>query len=95
MRDPKHPRRFTEELKRQVVALCDGGEPASDIMREHDLGKSTVRRWVKRVHETGSKRAADNRTPEEPGLLELGRENARLRMEVDVLRQAAPMFARR
>lgn len=95
MRDPKHPRRFTEELKRQAVALCDGGKPASEIMREHDLGKSTFQRWVKRVHETGSTRAADNRTPEEPGLLELERENTRLRMEVDVLKQAAPISARR
>lgn len=89
MRDPKHPRHFTEEFKRQVVALYDGGKPASEIMREHDPGKSTFQRWVKLVHETGSTRAADNRTPEEPGLLELERENARLRMEIDVLKQAA------
>ncbi len=95
MRDPKHPRHFTEEFKRQVVALYDGGKPASEIMREYDLGKSTFQRWVKRVHETGSTRAADNRTPEESRLLELERENARLRMEVDVLKQAALIFARR
>ena len=95
MRDPKHPRKFTEEFKRQIVALYDGGKPAAEIMREYDLGRSTFRRWVKLVHETGSPRAADNRTPEESRLLELERENARLRMEVDVLKQAALIFARK
>ena len=95
MRDPKHPRKFTEEFKRQIVALYDGGKPAAEIMREYDLGRSTFRRWVKLVHETGSTRAADNRTPEESRLLELARENARLRMEVDVLKQAALIFARK
>lgn len=64
-------------------------------MREYDLSKSTFQRRAERVHETGSTRAADNRTPEEPGLLELERENARLRMEVDVLKQVALIFARR
>ena len=59
MRDPKHPRKFTEEFKRQIVALYDGGKPAAEIMREYDLGRSTFRRWVKLVHETGSTRAAD------------------------------------
>ena len=95
MRDPRHPRKFTEEFKRQIVALYDGGKPAAEIMREYDLGRSTFRRWVKLVHETGSTRAADNRTPEESRLLELERENARLRMEVDVLKQAALIFARK
>lgn len=38
---------------------------------------------------TGSTRAADNRTPEEQRLLDLEKENRRLRMEVDVLKQAA------
>ena len=32
MRDPKHPRKFTEEFKRQIVALYDGGKPAAEIM---------------------------------------------------------------
>ena len=95
MRDPKHPRKFTEEFKRQIVALYDGGKPAAEIMREYDLGRSTFRRWVKLVHETGTTRAAANRTPEESRLLELERENARLRMEVDVLKQAALIFARK
>lgn len=79
MRDPRHPRHFTDEFKRQIV----------------DLGKSTVERWIKSINATGLPRAADNRTPEQDRILELERENRRLRMEVDVLKQAALIYARK
>ena len=95
MRVPKHPRQFTEELRRQIVALVDSGKPRAEVMREYDLGKSTLDRWIRRVHACGSTAAADNRTPERNRLIELERENARLRMGVDALRQAAPIFARK
>ena len=95
MADPKHPRHFTDEFKRQIVSLYNAGKPPSEIMEEYDLGKSTVERWIKSINATGSPHAADNRTPEQNGIVELERENERLRMEVDVLRQAAPMFARK
>ena len=42
MRDPKHPRQFTEEFRRQIVALVDSGKPRAEVMREYDLGKSTL-----------------------------------------------------
>ena len=57
-------------------------------MDEYDLGKSTVERWIKSINATGSPRAACNRTPEQNRILELERENRRLRMEVDVLLHA-------
>lgn len=95
MRDPKHPRHFTDELKRRIVGLYNAGKPRREIMEEYDLGKSTLERWIKSINATGSPRAADNRTPEQNRIIELGRENKRLRMEVDVLKQAAPIFARK
>lgn len=64
-------------------------------MDECDLGKSTVERRVKSINETGSPRAADNRTPEQNRILEPECENRRLRMEVDILKQAAPAYARK
>lgn len=64
-------------------------------MDECDLDKSTVERRVKSINATGSPRAADNRTREQNRILEPERENRRLRMEVDVLRRAAPVYARK
>ena len=53
MRNPKHPRQFAEEFRRQIVALVDSGKPRAEVMREHDLGKSTPDRWIRRVHACG------------------------------------------
>lgn len=95
MRDPKHPRQFTEDFKRQIVALVDSSKPRAEVMHKYDLGKSTLDRRIQRLHACGSTAAADNRTPEQNRLIELERENARLKMEVDVLKQAALIFARK
>lgn len=95
MADPKHPRKYAEEFKRQIVQLYEDGKPAGEIQREYDLSHSTLHRWVKGIRESGSTKACDNRTPEQSELIELRRRNRRLEMEVDVLKQAALIFARK
>lgn len=95
MRDPKHPRHFTDEFKRQIVGLHDAGKPRREIMEECDLGKSALERWIKSMNATGSPRAAGNRTPEQDRIIELEREDKRPRMEVDVPKQVALIFARK
>ena len=95
MRDPRHPRHFTDDFKRQIVDLYNAGKPRREAMDDYDLGKSTVERSIKSINVTGSPRAANNRTPEQNRILELGCENRRLRMEVDALKQAAPIYARK
>ncbi len=95
MRDPRHPRHFTDEFKRQIVDLHSAGMPKREAMDEYGLGRSTVERRVKSINATGSPRAAGNRTPEQNRILELERENRRLRMEVEALKRAALIFARK
>lgn len=53
-----------------------------------------MRRWVTGINEAGSSKAAGSRTSEQQWLLELEKENKRLRMEVDVLKQVALIIAR-
>lgn len=95
MADPKHPRKFSEEFKRQVVEMYDNGKPTSEILEEHDLGSSTFHRLVRAIHENGSTRASDNRTSGEQELVELRRENRQLRMANDISKRAALIYARR
>lgn len=92
MRDPRHPRHFTDEFKRQIVDLYNAGKPKREAMDEYDLGKSTVERWIKSINATGSPRAADNRTPEQNRILEPEREHRahRDRPEEDARRRRAP-----
>lgn len=95
MAGPHHPRHFSEEFKKQIVRLYEDGKPAKEIQSEYDLSHSALHRWVQGMRNSGSTKAADNRTPEQNELIELRKQNTRLRMEVDVSEQAAPVFARK
>ena len=89
MADPKHPRHYEESFKRQIVQLYENGKPAREIKDEYDISHSTLHRWVQGIRNSGSTKAADNRTPEQ------NERNRQLEMEVDVLKQAALIFARK
>ena len=95
MAGPKHPRHHDEAFKRQIVQLYESGKPSREIRAEYDIARSTPRRWVQGIRDSGSARAADNRTPGRNEPVEPGRRNRQLEMEADVSEQAAPVFARR
>ena len=95
MPEKRARRTFSEEQKKQLVELLNHGKPRSEIIREYDLTGSAFDRWVKRISATGSSREKDNRTIEEQELIKLRKENQQLRMENDVLKQAALIFARK
>ena len=63
MADPKHPRHYDEAFKRQIVQLYESGKPSRETRAEYDIARSTLQRWVQGIRNSGSTRAADNRTP--------------------------------
>ena len=86
----RRPRReFTEEFKLQMVKLYNSEKSASEIVKEYDLTRSAFANWVQKYNKTGSFKASDNRTEEEKELIRLKKENQQLRMENDILKQAA------
>ena len=95
MTEKRARRTFSEEQKKQLVELFNHGKPRSEIIREYDLTGSAFDTWVKRINTPGSSREKDNRTIEEQELIKLRKENQQLRMENDVLKQAALIFARK
>lgn len=89
------PRHYDEAFKKQIVDLHASGKSVIDICREYDLKDSTVHGWIKRYRDCGSFKAKDARTKEEQELIDLRRENRQLKMEVDILKQAALIFAQK
>ena len=79
MRNSKHLGSSSRSSGR-IVAPCNGGKLAAEIMRERDLGKPTSRRRAGLARETDPARAADNRPPGESRPPGLERENAGLRL---------------
>lgn len=70
------------------------GNPAA-IVEEYDLTASALDRWIKQAQTTGSFKEKDNRSSEENELIALRKENQRLKMEVDILKQAALIMGRK
>jgi len=95
MNEKKERRSFSEEFKSQLVQLYNSGKPKADICREYQIHPTVFSRWVNRINQTGSTREADNKSPEEKELIKLRKENQRLLMENDILKQAALIFAQR
>lgn len=82
-------RKYTDDFKKQMVGLYNSGKSQTAIAKEYDLTPSTLRKWTERINENGSPHAKDNRTPMEEELLRLQKENRQLKMENDILKQAA------
>jgi len=95
MTERRTKRVFTDQFKHQMVQLYNSGKPRSEIIKEYDLTPSALDKWVRRINATGSAKEADNRTQEEIELIKLRKENQRLKMENDILKQAALIMARK
>ena len=90
------PRRtFNDEFKNQLVQLYRSGKRKSDIVREYDIASSLLDKWIAQAENTGSFKEKDNRTPEEQELIELRKQNQQLKMENDILKQAALILGRK
>jgi transposase len=88
-------KRYNDDFKKQIVGLVNNGKKANDVAQEYNLSKSTVFKWVKDYSTTSSFKAKDNRTEEENELIKLRKENQRLLMENDILKQAALIMGRK
>lgn len=91
----KQRRTFTDEFKNQMVQLHLNGKRKCDIVKEYDLAPSVLDKWILRAQTTGSFKEKDNRTPEEAELIKLRKEIQQLKMENDVLKQAALILGRK
>jgi transposase len=93
---PKQQRRtFTAEFKKQMVQLYENGKSRAAIVEEYDLVASALDRWIKQAKTTGSFKEKDNCSHEENELSALRKENQRLKMENDILKQAALITGRK
>ena len=84
-----------QEIKQQLVELYRSGKRRCDICREYDIATSLFDKWVKQASNSGSFHEKDNRTPEQEELIRLRKENQQLRMENDILKQAALILGRK
>jgi transposase len=94
-REPTRSRRsFTDEFKRDAVALViDEGRTVVDVARNLGVGDGTLGNWVRQARVDRGERAGFT-TSERTELAELRTENARLRMERDLLKRATAFWVK-
>ena len=88
-------RTFTEEFKLQMVQLYNKGKAPSEIVKEYDLTRSALMNWIQKYNKTGSFKESDNISEEEKELKKLKKEVQQLKMENDILKQAALIMGRK
>lgn len=82
-------REFTDDFRKQIVDLYHAGKRRADLVREYDLTETSLDRWIKNYNNSGSFKTKDNRSEAENELIRLQKEVKQLRMENDILKQAA------
>ncbi len=88
-------RQYSEEFKEQIVKLYNSGKTRATIIKEYELTASALAIWINNYNNTGSFKAKDNLTEEKAKLMELEKENKQLKMENDILKQAALILGRK
>ena len=82
-------REVTDEFKQKIVELHLSGQSQSQLAKEYDLTLSALNGWVRKYKHSGSFKAPENR------LIALEKELKQLRMENDILKQAALIMAQK
>ena len=65
------------------------------MIREYELSPSALSSWIDKFNSIGSLNIEDNRSDAEKELIKLRKENHRLKMENDILKQAALIMGRK
>jgi transposase len=87
-------RSFTDEFKRDAVAMVlDDGHKIVDVADRLGIGEGTLGNWVRQAGIDRSERAGVS-SSERQELVELRRENARLRMERYLLKRATAFWVK-
>lgn len=89
-------RSFTEEYKRDAVALItEGGYSVPAVAKKLDISETTIRKWMKKVQPDAATTAEKPLTESERTELQrLRKENAKLEMQLDFAKKVSTWFAK-
>ena len=88
-------RRFDDDFKAQAVRLVlDEGKSIGAVARDLDLTETALREWVQRARANRTRGRAGLTTAERDELTQLRKDNRQLRLEREILKNAAAFFAK-
>ena len=88
-------RRFDDDFKAQAVRLVlDEGKSVGAVAHDLDLTETALREWVRRARGNRTHGRTGLTTAEREELVQLRKENRQLRLEREILKNAAAFFAK-
>lgn len=88
-------RRFDDDFKAQAVRLVlDEGKSIGAVARDLDLTETALRDWVQRARANRTRGRTGLTTAEREELTQLRKENRQLRLEREILKNAAAFFVK-
>ena len=86
---------YPEEFRREAIKLALlGDKPQRQLAKDLGISEVTLRNWLKQEEAARGERPDGLSSEEREELKRLRDENAKLRMEREILRKAAVFFAR-
>ena len=86
---------YPEEFRREAIRLAQlGDKPQRKLAKDLGISDVTLRHWLKEEKAARGERPGGLSSEERGELNRLRDENAKLRMEREILRKAAVFFAR-
>ncbi|WP_338977618.1 IS3 family transposase [Spiroplasma endosymbiont of Panzeria rudis] len=80
---------YSDEFKKQIVALYQSGKSVSCLAKEYNVTRAATYNWIKQFTNSGSFKTKDNRSVEENELIKLRKELKQLRMENDIFKASS------
>ena len=85
---------YTAQFKEQAVGMVKNGKNVAEVARALGLVEQTLRNWVKQSAKGKLNQGVTDITPEQMELSRLRAENARLKLENEILKKATAYFAK-
>jgi transposase len=83
-------KQYNKEFKQTIVELNKSGTKVSDLSREYGVSEVTIYKWIKKFSPV---EGTENLTPED--ITDIQKENLRLKQEIEILKKAMTIFARK
>lgn len=90
---PKSRKPYPPEFRQQMVDLVRAGRTPEELSREFEPTAQSISNWVAQADRDGGKRKDGLTTAEREEIVQLRRENRRLKLEREILSKAAAWFA--
>jgi transposase len=85
-------KRYTEEFKNTIVELYNSGKNLAELSSEYAVSKSTITGWIKKNKPISVDKDTTISAQEYKNLL---KKNAKLEEEIEILKKAMGIFARK